>query len=194
MTGYSISRICCVWYEQISMISRLAWLNNLVVHVQYLCEGFASKRSSHTCIVFVCRYMLMYVCVFVCMYVCMYVCMHFHDDVHITHTYVCTHACTRTNMHARVFGALWRPCSLGRTCMCIHTYACVHMYICTRIYRTMWWPSWWGRTHVWEQTALCCCWIPLLLRVLHRSSLLTSGELTYMRVCMYVYVCCCWVL
>jgi hypothetical protein len=55
----------------------------------------------------------------------------------------------------------------------------------------MWWPSWWGRTHVWEQTALCCCWIPWLLRVLHRSSLLTSGELTDMRVCMYacIYVC-----
>jgi hypothetical protein len=83
----------CVWYEQISMISRIAWLNNLVVH-----EGFASKRSSHTCIVSVHRYMLMYVCVLLRVYVCM----HFHDDVHITHThmYAHIHARASTCMHA----------------------------------------------------------------------------------------------
>jgi hypothetical protein len=99
----------CVWYAQISMIPRIAWLNNLVVHVQYLCEGFASKRSSHTCRVLVCRYMLMYVFVYVFVYVCMYVC---------TFTMMSTsHTRTRTNMHAR-----------APTCMHAHQHACTHIW------------------------------------------------------------------
>ncbi len=186
----------CVWHEQISMISRIAWLNNLVLHVQYLCEGFAFKRSSYTWIVLVCRYMLLCVCVFVCMYVCMYALSWWCS--HHTHTHTCANMCARapTCMHAylELFDGLIEWDVLA--CAYIHIHACTCIF--THIHRTMWWPSWWGRTHVWEQTALCCCWIPWSLRVLHRSSLLTSGELTYMRactcVCMYAHACCCWVL
>ncbi len=54
----------------------------------------------------------------------------------------------------------------------IHTHTHTYSYIC----RTMWWPSWWAHIHVWVQTALCCCWIPWSLHLLHTSSLLTSGE------------------
>jgi hypothetical protein len=131
-------------------------------------------------------YVYAYVCVCFCMCVCMYVSMHFHDVVHITHTHM--YARAPTGIHA-YSGALWRPCWLGRICMCSHTYACMHAYICihTHVYRTMWWPSWWGRTHDWEQTALCWCWIVTLLCALHRSSLLTSGELMQMYVCTHIY-------
>ncbi len=125
----------------------------------------------------------MYMCIFVCMYVCMYVC----TFMMIFTSYA--HVCTRTNMHTCIFWSFMTAMLIG-TYLHKHAYICMRTYVYTHIiYRTMWWPSWWGRTHVWEQTVLCCCWIPWSLRLLHRSSLLTSGELIYMRVCIYACTC-----
>jgi hypothetical protein len=132
----------------------------------------------------------MYVCMYVCMCVCTFTMMFIHTHTH-THTHACAHMCARapTCMHAylELCDGLVDWDVLACAYIHIHAYKCIY----THIYRTMWWPSWWGRTHVWEQTALCCCWIPWSLRVLHRSSLLTSGELSYMCVYMYVYMYVC---
>ncbi len=118
----------------------------------------------------------------------MCVCMHFHDGVHITRTH--THMYAHTYVRATTCIHAYLELCDGHVDWDVFSCAYIHIpfYICiyTHTYRTMWWPSWWGRTHVWEQTALCCCWIATLLCVFYRSSLLTSGELIYVRACMFV--------
>jgi hypothetical protein len=118
--------------------------------------------------------------------------------------------CTfRTCIYIYIF--MYKPCErlLVFACACMYMYIVVcnnqgsltpsyightkWLRLNTIQYRALLRPSWWGRMHVWEHTALCCCWILTLLCLLHRSSWLTDGEYLTLRhtsisVPIYIYI------
>ena len=139
-----------------------------------------------------------------CMFVCVYICVYIYTCAFLfVHVYVHMYLYRHTHIY------LVHSCLCVRVCVCmLYVCSCVYkqgsltpsyightkwLRLNTNQYRTLLRPSWWGRMHVWEHTALCCCWILTLLCLLHRSSLLTDGEyltlrLTSISVPIYIYI------
>ncbi len=53
--------------------------------------------------------------------------------VHMTHTHIYADIYARAPLCIHAYGVLWRPCWLGRICVCMHTYTCARVYICAYI-------------------------------------------------------------